>query len=110
MELCTGGNLVTRMKNNKYKDKAAANLMEQIEKGLEERQYANVLRLEVDDEIDNRLLNILKTNLEVKDEDIFRIQGPIDMTFLDKLYDMVPGDYDKFKFPPFYPQLNPLND
>ena len=83
------------------------NLMEQIEKGLEERQYANVLRLEVDDEIDNRLLNILKTNLEVKDEDIFRIQGPIDMTFLDKLYDMVPGDYDKFKFPPFYPQLNP---
>ena len=30
MELCKGGNLVTRMKNNKYKEKAAANLMEQI--------------------------------------------------------------------------------
>ena len=30
MELCKGGNLVTRMKNNKYKEKSAANLMEQI--------------------------------------------------------------------------------
>ena len=30
MELCNGGNLVSRMKDNKYKEKAAAVLMEQI--------------------------------------------------------------------------------
>ena len=30
MELCHGGNLLSRMKNNKYKEKAAAVLMEQI--------------------------------------------------------------------------------
>ena len=84
-----------------------SNLLDQIEKGLEDRQYGNVLRLEVDDEIDNRLLNILKNNLEVKDEDVFRIQGPIDMTFLDKLYDIVPEDFVKFKYAPFIPQLNP---
>ena len=82
-------------------------LLDQIEKGLEERQYGNVLRLEVDDEIDNRLLNILKNNLEVEDEDVFRIQGPLDMTFLEKLYDLVPEEFDKFKYPPFSSQLNP---
>ena len=30
MELCTGGNLVSRMKKNRYREKAAAALMEQI--------------------------------------------------------------------------------
>ena len=29
------------------------------------------------------------------------------MTFLESLYDLVPGDYDKYKFMPFSPQLNP---
>ena len=83
------------------------NLLNQIEKGLEERQYGNVLRLEVDDEIDNRLLNILKNNLDVQDEDVFRMQGPLDMTFLEKLYDLAPEEFNKYKYPPFYSQLNP---
>ena len=85
-------------------------LLDQIEKGLKNRQYGDVLRLEVDDVIDNRLLKILKTNLEVKDEDVFFMQGPIDMTFLFGLYDLVPPEFDKFKFPPFSPQQNPRID
>ena len=85
-------------------------LLDQIEKGLKNRQYGDVLRLEVDDVIDNRLLKILKTNLEVKDEDVFFMQGPIDMTFLFGLYDLVPPEFDKFKFAPFSPQQNPRVD
>ena len=85
-------------------------LLDQIEKGIENRQYGDVLRLEVDDDIDMRLLNILKTNLEVKDEDVFRMQGPLDMTFLFGLYGAVPADFDKYKFEPFTPQLNPRVD
>ena len=85
-------------------------LMEQIEKGLENRQYGNVLRLEVDDDIDTNLLNILKTNLEVKDEDVFRMQGPLDMTFFFILYGLVPEEFDKYKFEPFTPQKNPRID
>ena len=85
-------------------------LLDQIEKGVKNRQWGDVLRLEVDDDIDYRLLKILKTNLEVKDEDVFRLQGPIDMTFLFGLYDLVPPEFDKFKFPPFSPQQNPRID
>ena len=73
-------------------------LLDQIEKGLKNRQYGDVLRLEVDDEIDNRLLKILKTNLEVKDEDVFFFQGPIDMIFLFGLYDLVPPDLTNINF------------
>ena len=82
-------------------------LLEQIEKGLENRQYGDVLRLEVDDDIDIRLLNIIKTNVEVKDEDVFRIQGPIDMTFLFGLYGVVPPEFNKYKFENYTPQPNP---
>ena len=85
-------------------------LLDQIEKGIENRQYGDVLRLEVDDDIDTRLLNILKTNLEVKDEDVFRMQGPLDMTFLFGLYGAVPEEFDKYKFEPFTPQPNPRID
>jgi len=85
-------------------------LLDQIEKGVKNRQWGDVLRLEVDDDIDYRLLKILKTNLEVKDEDVFRLQGPIDMTFLFGLYDLVPEEFNQYKFPPFTPQLNPRID
>ena len=82
-------------------------LIGQIEKGLANRQYGDVLRLEVDDDIDTRLLNIIKTNVEVKDEDVFRIQGPIDMTFLFGLYGVVPPEFNKYKFENYTPQPNP---
>ena len=82
-------------------------LLDQIEEGVKNRQWGDVLRLEVDDEMDNDLLNILKNNLEVKDEDIFRLQGPLDMTFLFGLYDMIPEEFNNHKAAPFTPQINP---
>ena len=82
-------------------------LLTQIEEGIKNRKYGDVLRLEIDDNMDNTLLKILKDNLEVKNEDIFRLQGPLDMTFLFGLYDMIPEKYNKYKFPPYTPQNNP---
>ena len=49
-------------------------LLDQIVKGLEESQYGNVLKLEVDDDIDNHFLILLKNNSEIMDEDIFIMQ------------------------------------
>jgi len=97
------------MRNSEYPldERDVETLLDQIEEGIKNRQFGDVLRLEVDDEIDNRLLNILKNNLEVKDEDIFRLQGPLDMTFLFGLYDMIPEEFNNYKAAPFTPQINP---
>ena len=97
------------MRNAEYPldERNMETLMDQIEEGIKNRQWGDVLRLEVDDEMDDELLNILKHNLEVKDEDIFRLQGPLDMTFLFGLYDMIPEEFNKYKAPPFTPQVNP---
>ena len=97
------------MRNSEYPldERDVETLLDQIEEGIKNRKFGDVLRLEVDDEIDNRLLNILKNNLEIKDEDIFRMQGPLDMTFLFGLYDMIPEEFNNYKAASFTPQINP---
>ena len=50
------------------------------------RQWGEVIRLEVEDGIDKKLLNFLKDELKVAEQDIFQINGPIDFTFLMKMY------------------------
>ena len=64
----------------------AADLLKEIQKQLKMRQWGEVIRLEVEDGIDKKLLNILKSELKVAEQDIFKINGPIDLTFLMKMY------------------------
>lgn len=72
-------------------------LLEEIEKNLKQRERSEVIRLEVEDGIDKKLLSYLKTELEVDKEDIYKIPGALDLTFLNKLYS---EPFDKFKYPP----------
>ena len=55
--------------------------------------------------IDKRLLRFLKDELKVAEEDIFCIQGPIDLTFLMKMYGI--DGYDQFKEPKYKPAAVP---
>lgn len=80
----------------------AADLLMEIEKQLRKRQWGEVIRLEVEDSVDKRLLKILKKELNVKDEDIFKINGPLDLTFLTKLYGL--KDFDHLRNKPYTPQ------
>ena len=66
----------------------AADLLKEIQKQLKKRQWGEVIRLEVEDGMDRRLLKVLKKELGVQDGDIYKINGPIDLTFLMKLYGM----------------------
>lgn len=79
----------------------AEDLLKEIQKQLKKRQWGEVIRLEVEDKIDKRLLKILKTEFNSKEEDIFYIQGPLDLTFLMKLYGM--EGFDEFKTPAHQP-------
>lgn len=83
----------------------AADLLKEIQKQLKKRQWGEVIRLEVEDGIDEQLLSILKEQLHVKDEDIYEINGPIDLTFVMKLYDL--EDCDDLRYKKFHPQPVP---
>ena len=73
----------------------AEDLLKEIQKQLKKRQWGEVIRLEIAEGVDKRLLKILVREFNVSQEDIFFIPGPIDLTFLMKVYGL-PG-FDAYK-------------
>ncbi len=86
-------------------EEEAVDLLEEIEKQLKRRQWGEVIRLEIEERTDGRLLEVLKEELAVNEEDIFEIPGALDLTFLMKMY--VLGGYDHLKSPKYTPQSVP---
>lgn len=77
----------------------AADLLTEIEKQLKKRQWGEVIRLDVEEKMDPRLLKILKMEFDMKEEDIHYINGPLDLTFLMKMYKL--EGFDDLKVPPY---------
>ncbi len=73
----------------------AEDLLKEIEKQLKKRQWGEAIRLEVEAGIDDRLLNILENELELESNEIYRIDGPLDLTFLMKVYGLAGFDHLK---------------
>ncbi len=88
----------------------AADLLKEIEKQLKKRQWGEVIRLEIEDRADRRLLKMLKKELAVSSADIYEIGGPLDLTFLMKMYGL--EGFGHLKTPGHTPQPVPalMND
>ncbi len=86
-------------------EEEAMDLLEEIKKQLKKRQWGEVIRLEIEENADKRLLKILKKELEVNEEDIFEIPGALDLTFLMKMYGL--SGYDHLKTSRYTPQPVP---
>ena len=83
----------------------AADLLKEIEKQLKKRQWGEAIRLEIESNVDKQLLKILKKELSISSEDIFQISGPLDLTFLMKMYGL--DGFDHLKTPKYTPQPVP---
>lgn len=86
-----------------------SDLLRAVKHQLREREHGQVMRLEVEDTIDEWLEDQLIDNLHVSERSIYRVDGPVDLTFLKKLSGMVDGHAD-LRFKPFNPYLNPQLD
>ena len=78
------------MRNAEFKldEDEALDLLVEIKKKLKKRQWGEAIRLEVEERTDPSLLQFLKNELNVEEEDIFRINGPLDLTVLMKIYSL----------------------
>ena len=83
----------------------AEDLLKEIEKQLKKRQWGEVIRLEVEDGVDKRLLKILKKELSISSQGIYEIDGPLDLTFLMKAYGL--AGFDHLKEPKYEHQAVP---
>ena len=83
----------------------ASDLLKEIQKQLRKRRWGEVIRLEVEEKIDKRLLKTLRKEFEIKEDGIYRINGPLDLTFLMKMYGI--EGFDDYKTPRYIPQPVP---
>lgn len=86
-------------------EEEAVDLLEEIQKQLKKRQWGEAIRLEIEANVDKRLLKILKKELSINSQDIFHISGPLDLTFLMKMYGL--SGFDHLKTQGYTPQPVP---
>lgn len=93
--VCTAAFRIMRSADMDIDEDEAEDLLKEIEKSLKQRRHGYAIRLEVEDGMDPRLLDILQEELQLQSDEIFRIDGPLDLTFLSKVR-KVPG-FDRYK-------------
>ena len=103
--LCAHPYRVMRNADLPIDEDEAADLLKEIQKQLKKRKWGEVIRLEVEASVDKKLLRFLKDELKVAEEDIFQISGPIDLTFLMKMYGL--SGCDSLRYEPYKPQRVP---
>jgi polyphosphate kinase len=83
----------------------AADLLKEIEKQLKKRQWGEAIRLEVAAHCDRRLLRILEDELHIEEDNLYVIDGPLDLTVLMKMYGL--EGFDHLKAAKYTPQPVP---
>ncbi len=106
--LCQAPFRVMRNADLSIDEDEAADLLIEIEKQLKKRQWGEAIRLEVEDNIDKRLLKTLRKEFDLSEDAIFKINGPLDLTFLMKVYDI--EGFDHLKEPKYIPHQPKMLD
>lgn len=75
------------------------NLLESIEQELKNRHYGDVVRLEVTMDCPDNVVDFLQQQCEVKDEDVYRVNGPVNLSRLASLLDVL--DHPELRYPPY---------
>ena len=77
---------ITRNADLAIDEDEVEDLLLEIEKQIKKRSWGQAIRLEVEDGADKRMIRLLKKELGVSEAEIFHVDGPLDLTFLMKLY------------------------
>ncbi|MBR2950812.1 MAG: RNA degradosome polyphosphate kinase [Lachnospiraceae bacterium] len=84
--LCVHPFRITRNADLAIDEDEAEDLLLEIEKQIKKRSWGNTVRLEIEENADKRLVKHLKKELAVEEQELFFISGPLDLTFLMKMY------------------------
>ena len=87
---------ITRNADIRRNEEEAEDLLSMMSEELRERRFADVVRLEVEKDVDPEVLNLLKNELHLSDSDhnIIYLNGLLDLTACAKLADLqIPGTH-----------------
>jgi len=94
---------VTRNEDLEVEEDDAENLLAALEKELLRRRFGPSVRLEVEESITPAVLELLVSELDVTEEEVFRLQGPLDLTGLHGIADLA---REELKYPAFVPSTH----
>jgi polyphosphate kinase len=95
---------VTRDADIAIKELEAEDLLETIEEGVRQRKFGSVVRLQVNQQMPQHILQILMTNLEVESSEVYRVKG---LLGLSRLSTVAQIDRPDLKYKPFLPSTPP---
>src|SRR5262249_54840373 len=95
---------ITRDAEIAIKELEAEDLLETIEEGVRQRKFGSVVRLQVNKEMPQHILQILMTNLEVEARDVYRAKGFLGISRLGAIAQI---DRRDLKDTPFVPTTPP---
>ena len=81
----------------------AEDLLKEIEEQVRKRRFGEIIRMEVNDDLDPRLLKLLTSSLKISQKDVFSVGGPIDLTFLMKVVGKISDDFPDLCYHSFRP-------
>jgi polyphosphate kinase len=84
-------------------EEEASDLRRAVEGELLARRYGDAVRLEVADNCTDEMANYLLRQFELERDDLFQVNGPVNLSRLLAVHDLV--DRADLKFPPFTPGL-----
>jgi polyphosphate kinase len=95
---------VTRDAETSIQELESDDLLETIEEAVWRRRFRDVVRLQVDTRISAHILEILTSQLELAEKDVYLIEGPLDLRRLRELNAL---DRPDLKYKPFLPYTPP---
>jgi len=94
---------VTRDAEVAIQELESDDLLESVEEAMRLRRFSSVVRLQVDANVSERILEILTNNLPIDKQDVYRIRGSIGLARLMELYALDRPDLKDKPFVPFVP-------
>ena len=91
---------ITRDAEMAIQEIEADDLLETVEEGVRQRRFGSVVRLEVDQGMPDILLDVLRTNFETDESELYRVDGPLALSRLKALLSLDRPDLKDHPFTP----------
>jgi polyphosphate kinase len=95
---------VTRNADFEVEEDRDEDLLQALERELMRRRFGPAVRLEVADDIDDAIVELLRSEIDIRPDDVLRIPGLLDLSSLMQVYDV---DRPALKDRPFVPATHP---
>ena len=99
---------VTRNSNLYLQEEESRNLLESVRTEMHNRRKGDAVRLEIDADASPDIIDRLRTNFELDESQVYKTDGPVNLSRLFNLYELTPKP--ELKFRAFIPRPLQLTD